>query len=57
MCLNSHYRKQLMFSYTSLNSAEQAFKNLKKNLSLKRTGDLDEAAFNHYTGKFTSFKR
>lgn len=55
MCLNSHYRKQLMFSYTSLNSAEQAFKKLKKRIFLlKRTGDLDEAAFNHYTGKFTS---
>ncbi len=53
MCLNSHYRKQLMFSYTSLNTAEQAFKKLKKRIFLlERKGDLDESAFNHYTKKF-----
>ncbi|MFA6752816.1 MAG: cysteine--tRNA ligase [Bacilli bacterium] len=53
MCLNSHYRSQLVFSFTSLNSAEQAYKKLKNKISLiKNEGDLDEAAFNFYIGKF-----
>ena len=53
MCLNSHYRKQLVFSFTSLNSAEQSYNKLKNKISLiKNQGEIDEAAFNFYIGKF-----
>ena len=30
-CLQSHYRKQLMFTYEGLDSTEIAYKKLKKN--------------------------
>ena len=55
MCLNSHYRKQLAFSYASLNSADQAYKKLLNKISLiKDEGSLDEAAFAFYNKKFIS---
>ena len=55
MCLNSHYRKQLLFSYSSLNSSEQAYKKLKNKISLiKDEGSLDEDAFAFYNQKFIS---
>ncbi|MDD2505406.1 MAG: cysteine--tRNA ligase [Bacilli bacterium] len=53
MCLNSHYRKQLVFNYTISNSSEQTYKKLKNRISLiKDDGELDEDAFAFYNKKF-----
>ena len=53
MCLNSHYRSQLTFTYESLNTSEQAYNKLKNKINLiENEGVLDEAAFNFYIGKF-----
>lgn len=53
MCLNSHYRSQLTFTYESLNTSEQAYNKLKNKINLiEDEGVLDEAAFNFYIGKF-----
>ncbi len=53
MCLNSHYRKQLVFSYEALNGAEMAYKKLKNKISLiLDDGDLSEGDFDIYKSKF-----
>ena len=53
MCLNSHYRKQLVFSYEALNGAEMAYKKLKNKISLiLDEGDLSEGDFDIYKSKF-----
>ena len=53
MCLNSHYRSQLTFTYESLNTSEQAYNKLKNKINLiENEGTLDEAAFNFYIDKF-----
>ena len=53
MCLGSHYRKQLLFTYDSLNQAEQTLKKLRnKASSIKDDGELDEGAFTEYNNKF-----
>lgn len=53
MCLQSHYRKQLVFTFENLDNAEQAYKKLKqRTLSLKNEGDVNENAFNQYNDKF-----
>ena len=53
MCLQSHYRKQLTFSYSSLDIAENAYKKLKSRvLSLKEDGDIDEDAYSKYNDLF-----
>ncbi len=55
MCLNSHYRKQLVFTFASLNSAENAYKKLKNKISLiQDEGLIDEDAFAFYNNKFIS---
>ena len=56
MCLNSHYRKQLVFSFDSLNSAEQAYLKLKNKISLiKDEGDLSEGDFDKYKNMFIEY--
>ncbi len=56
MCLNSHYRKQLVFSYEGLESAETAYNKLKNKISLiLDEGDLDEGAFAEYNNKFIEY--
>ena len=56
MCLNSHYRKQLVFTYDALNSAENAYNKLKNRISLiKDEGDLSEGDFSEYKNKFISY--
>ena len=46
MCLLSHYRKQLVFSYSSLDGAENVYKKLKSRvLSLNLDGEVDKEAF------------
>lgn len=53
MCLGSHYRKQLAFSYAALNGAEQAYIKLKNKVSLiKDEGDLSEGDFASINRKF-----
>lgn len=56
LCLQSHYRKQLTFSYSSLDGAENAYKKLKnKVLSLSKEGEVDTEAFNTYKNNFVSY--
>ena len=56
LCLQSHYRKQLTFSYSSLDGAENAYKKLKnKVLSLSKDGEIDNEIFNEYKNKFVSY--
>ena len=56
LCLQSHYRKQLTFSYSSLDGAENAYKKLKnKVLSLSKDGEVDNKLFNEYKNKFISY--
>ena len=56
MCLQSHYRKQLTFSYESLDGAENAYKKLKnKVLSLNNSGDIDDNAYNEFNNKFMAY--
>ncbi len=53
MCLNSHYRSQLVFSYEALDNAENAYKKLKNRvLSLKDDNDIDEAKYEEYIKRF-----
>ena len=54
MCLLSHYRRQLTFSYDSLDGAENAYKKLKnKTLALKFENEINEDEFNHWKKLFT----
>ena len=51
--LQSHYRKQLTFSYEALNGAENAYKKLKtKILSFQEDGSVNEKAKETYVTKF-----
>ena len=53
MCLLSHYRKQLTFSYDSLDGAASAYKKLKsKVLNLNVDGEVDTTVFDEYNNKF-----
>lgn len=55
MCLLSHYRRQLTFSYASLDGAQNAYLKLKnKVLSLKNEGMVNEDAYKFYNERFTS---
>lgn len=53
MCLQSHYRKQLVFTFESLDNAQTAYDKLKNRiLSLTGDGVLDKDQFNAYVNKF-----
>ena len=53
MVLNSHYRKQLLFTYDNLNQAEQTLKKLKTRIAnIKDEGDLDDGSFKEYNNRF-----
>ncbi len=53
MCLNSHYRKQLVFSYSALNQAEATYKKLRNKIaSIEDIGELDEGEFSNYNDTF-----
>lgn len=55
MCLLSHYRKQLTFTYDSLDGAENAYKKLKsKIIKLNNDGDIDVEGFNKFKKDFTN---
>lgn len=53
MCLNSHYRKQLVFTYDALNQAESTLKKLRNKIStINDEGELDKDLFDNYNNKF-----
>ena len=53
MCLQSHYRRQLTFSKTTLDGALSAYKKLKSRvLSLDTNGEVDKEVFNDFNNKF-----
>lgn len=53
MCLQSHYRKQLIFSYDSLDGAENAYKKLKsKVISLNKDGEIDKKIYDKFNNEF-----
>lgn len=56
MHLQSHYRKQLLFSFENLDNFEQAYKKLKqKTLSIKEEGNVDKDQFDDYNNAFTNY--
>lgn len=53
MCLNTSYRKALVFSYESLDNASQAYEKLKNKINgLKKEGEIEEEIFNQYDVQF-----
>lgn len=53
MCLNSHYRKQLSFSYEALEQAQGALKKLRSRISsIENDGNRDDRLFCYYNEKF-----
>ncbi|MCH5166637.1 MAG: cysteine--tRNA ligase [Erysipelotrichales bacterium] len=55
LCLNSHYRKPLLFSYDGLNQAEATLKKLRNRISnIEDIGEVDEGEFMNYNDKFVS---
>ncbi len=55
MCLLSHYRRQLVFSYESLDGAENAYKKLlNKTTNLKYGDKIDQEKVQEYDTKFKS---
>ena len=52
-CLQSHYRKPLVFSYEALDQAAGTYKKLKNRIAeLGKDGEVDEAAVQEYKNKF-----
>ena len=53
MCLNSHYRKQLIFTYESLDGATNSYQKLKNKIqTLPQTGDLNKETYDKYNNLF-----
>ena len=53
MCLNSHYRRQLVFSFDALDQAQGTLNKLKNRINnIEKTGDIDETKYNEYNNKF-----
>lgn len=53
LCLNSHYRNQLVFTWEALDGAENAYKKLKSRIKqLDRTPDLNENKTDAYQIRF-----
>ncbi len=56
MCLQSHYRKQLTFSYENLDNAETSYKKLRqRTLRLKDDYNLMTDKFDYYDQKFKDY--
>ena len=56
MCLQSHYRKQLVFSYDVLKQVESQYDKLRNKISLiKDEGELDKNKFDSYNDKFINY--
>ena len=55
MCLNSHYRKQLLFTFDALNQAETTLKKIRNKVSsIKDEGEFDEGSYQEYNNRFIS---
>ena len=55
MCLLSHYRRQLVFSYSSLDGAENAYKKLLSRTGALKYGDnVDKKVYTEWDNKFKS---
>ena len=53
MCLLSHYRKQLVFSYDALDSASNAYNKLKNKIkAITKDGELNQEQIEDYDNKF-----
>lgn len=53
MCLLSHYHKNLVFTYESLDQALNAYQKLKKRIAnLTNEGEINQEVFNSYNNKF-----
>jgi len=56
MCLNSHYRKQMVFTYNNLDVAENAYKKLLNKISnITIDGSLECDKFEHYNTRFIKY--
>ena len=56
MCLQSHYRRQLTFSYDSLDGAETAYKKLKNKVDkLTDDGEVDTIKYEEFNNKFKAY--
>ncbi len=56
MCLNSSYRKVLVFSYEALSNAENSYLKLKKRIStLSDDGDVSKDVYEEYDSKFRAY--
>lgn len=56
MCLNSHYRKQLLFSYDILDNMTQSYHKLKNKIAaLNKEGNLNETFYHLFDEKFKSY--
>ena len=54
-CLQSHYRKSLVFTWENLDNATVAYNKLLTRIAaLKDEGEVDQAAFDEYKAKFTA---
>ena len=55
MCLNSHYRKQLVFSYDALDQAYATLKKLRNRISsIVAEGNVENDKFDFYKNKFVN---
>lgn len=55
MCLNSHYRKQLVFSYDALDQAYTTLKKLRNRISsIVENGDVENNKLDFYNNKFVN---
>ncbi len=53
LCLNSHYRKQMLFSYDSLNQAETTLKKIRNKIAnINDSGELDNELYASYIASF-----
>ena len=53
MCLNSHYRKQLVFSYDALEQATSTLNKLKSRISdIEEDGEFDKEKYDYYNQNF-----
>jgi len=56
LCLTSHYRKQLVFSYDILDNAMSSYQKLKTKVSnLNLNGEVDEEKYREYDEKFKGY--
>ncbi len=56
LCLTSHYRKQLTFSYDILDNAMQSYNKLKnKVMNLKHSETINKQVFDEYDAKFKAY--